>query len=293
MTVLFECSYQNERYFGFGLPEDGAPLRLYPLLDADLRAAVVAAAGDGAALEAALTRGRQQTVVPAAERDAVALRPPLLPESLGDAMVSGFMQTHNVKVDENTQAQPNWFLKGLGDVLKLSGEELTVPAGAIAVCEEAEVVLVYVTDEHGTAHYAGHSFGNDVTDIGRFRNHNGHLSYAKLCDAGVAPWLFVGPPPRSVTGQVAIERDGARAWEGKFTTGADAMHYDVDAIMAELLSHRPLLYPGRVHYVYIGADRSSFHDGYRIESGDRVEITFASHGVTLSHTVRWQGGTAK
>ncbi|WP_329563724.1 FAH family protein [Kitasatospora sp. NBC_01266] len=292
MTLLFECVHRGERHVGLGMPGPGDPLHLYPVKDLDLRAAVTAADGDGAALAAALTRGEEPVVVPAGERAQVTMRPPLLPASVGDAMVSGFMQTHNVKVDAGTQAQPNWFLKGLGDVLKVSGDELRVPAGAVSVTEEAEVVLVYVTDEAGAARYAGYTFGNDLTDIGRFRQHNGHLSYAKLCDAAVAPWLFLGPPPASVTGEVTIERAGREAWRAGFSTGTDAMHYRIADILPGLFAHRALLHPGRVHYVYLGADRSSFHGGFRIADGDRVTLDFAEHGVVVSNTIDWPGAAA-
>ncbi|MBC3842196.1 FAH family protein [Streptacidiphilus sp. 4-A2] len=281
MTVLFECTHQGERHFGLGSPED-TELGLYPLGDLDLRAALLAADGDMAAFTAGLTEGRTPVSVPVTE---VSFRPPLLPDSVGDAMVSGFMATHNVKVDAGTQAQPNWFLKGLGDVLKVSGEPLRAPSGFVALTEEAEVVLVYVTDGSGTPRYAGYTFGNDLTDIGRFRQHNGHLSYAKLCDAGVAPWLFLGTPPLHVTGQVTIERDHSPAWQGTFTTGTKALHYGLRDMMSGLFAHEALLHPGRVHYVYLGADRSSFHGGFTMADGDRIQMHFATHSVRLTNQV--------
>lgn len=281
MTVLFECCYQGRRHVGLGLPRDGEPLRLTPLGDRDLRELLVAGGDLAARLADAET-----VVVPAGEHDAVSFRPPLLPDHLGGAMVGGFMQTHNVKVDADTPSQPNWFLKGLGDVLRTSGEEMRAPADSVALTEEAEVVLVYVTDAGGEPRYAGYTFGNDLTDIGRFRRHRGHLSYAKLCDAAVAPWLFLDEPPRHVVGRVTIERDGEPCWRGEFTTGTEALHYGLDAIMSELFSYGALLAPGRVHYVYLGADRSSFHDGFRMADRDRVTLDFTSHGVTLSNTVR-------
>ncbi|WP_406374245.1 hypothetical protein OG788_28145 [Streptomyces sp. NBC_00647] len=42
-----------------------------------------------------------------------------------------------------------------------------------------------------------------------------------------------------------------------------------------------------MHYVYLGADRSGFRGGFTIADQDRIEIDFATHGVTLSHTVDW------
>jgi hypothetical protein len=283
MTVLFEASYQQEPYVGLGDPEDSV-LTLYPAAGLDLPAEVLAAGGDAAALTAALTAGRTPVRAAAGE---VSFRPPLLPSSPGDALVSGFMATHNVKADSGAPAQPNWFFKGLGDVLKVSGEPLRVPGQALAVTEEAEVVLVYIGDADGVPRYAGYTFGNDLTDIGRFRAHNGHLSYAKLCDAGIAPWLFLGTPPAHVTGHVTIERAGTTAWQGTFITGAKALHYGLRDITAELFSYASLRHPGRVHYVYLGADRSSFHSGFSTADRDRITIEFATHGVRLTHPVHW------
>ncbi|MEV8044586.1 FAH family protein [Streptomyces griseoluteus] len=284
MTVVFECVHAGERHFGLGLPEPEAPLRLYPL-GGDTLAALASASDD--TTEALLDRLTRDRAPVEADRDEVRLLPPLLPAHLGDALVSGFMMTHNVKVDAEVPDQPNWFVKGLGDALKVPGEPLSVPADAVHVCEEAEVVLVYVGDSRGVPRYAGYTFGNDLTDIGRFKQHAGHLSYAKLCDAGVAPWLHLGEPPRSVTGEATIERDGAPAWKGTFTTGSDALHYELPALMSRLFAYRALHHPGRVHYVYLGADRSSFHGGFRTADGDRVTLDFTSHGVRLSHPLAW------
>lgn len=297
MTVVFECLYGGERHLGVGLPTDTAPLHLYPLAGdtraADTLAARLAAAeGDAEVAVARITADRTPVEVHPGDRHQVRMLPPLFPAHPGDALVSGFMMTHNVKVDAYVPDQPNWFVKGLGDALKVPGEPLSVPADAVAVCEEAEVVLVYVGDATGVPRYVGYTFGNDLTDIGRFKQHAGHLSYAKLCDAGVSPWLHLGEPPRSVTGEVVIERDGVPAWKGAFTTGSDALHYDLPTLTARLFAYRALHHPGRVHYVYLGADRSSFHAGFRTADGDRVTLRFASHGVTLSHPLAWTGTPA-
>lgn len=288
MSVFFECTYRGRRHVGLDKPEPGAPLVLYPLAEeTDLRRTALAAGRDRAALVAELTAGGGQVTVPAPETGSVRFRPPLMPASAGDAMVSGFMQTHNVKVGADTQAQPNWFLKGMGDCLKVPGDDLAVPSSAVALCEEAEIVLVYVTDDAGEPRYIGYTFGNDLTDIGRFKRHQGHLSYAKLCDAAVAPWLFLDEPPQRVTGRVTVERDGGPGWQGDFTTGTKALHYGLDGMMSELFSYGTLRRPGLVHYVFIGADRSSFHGGYRMTDQDRVTLEFTSHDVTLSNRIHW------
>lgn len=287
MTTLFECTFYGERYFGFGpVPQAGEELVLHPRGGDGLGGLIAESDGDADAL----TSGRRPVEVAAEDRRKVRKLPPLFPDHVGDALVSGFMMTHNVKVDSTTPDQPNWFFKGLGERLKLSGAPLNVPGDAVAVCEEAEVVLVYVGDATtGRPRYAGYTFGNDLTDIGRFKRHNGHLSYAKLCDAAISPALHLGPPPGVVSGRTTIERDGAPVWQGSFTTGTSALHYDLDAITENLFSYESLHRPGRVHYVYIGADRSSFHGGHTMADGDRITLDFRSHSVQLTNSVAWSG----
>jgi hypothetical protein len=285
MTALFEVSYQGAPYVGLRVPEDTAEdttLTLHPATGLDLRAELLRADGDKAALTAALTDGRPAIT---AEAAAVTFRPPLLPPTVGDALVGGFMATHNVKADSDAPAQPTWFFKGLGDVLKVSGEPLRAPSGAVALTEEAEVVLVYVGDTDGAPQYVGYTFGNDLTDIGLFRRHRGYLPYAKLCDAGIAPWLFLGTPPVHVSGRVTVERDGGTAWQGTFLTGTKALHYGLPDMTSALLSYTSLWHPGRVHYVYLGADRASFHHGFTMADRDRITMEFTTHGVRLSHPV--------
>ncbi|MEV7596935.1 FAH family protein [Kitasatospora sp. NPDC089797] len=290
MMVLTEYDYEGRSYFAVGAARSGAALRLYPLFEEQLAVLVRESGGDAAAL----TAGREPVDVPAGESAGLRPRVPCFPGHPGDALVGGFMMTHNVKVDETTPDQPTWFFKGLGDTLRLPGEPLDVPGGALAVCEEAEVVLVYVGDEEtGRPRYLGYTFGNDLTDIGRFKAHNGHLSYAKLCSAGISPALHLGPPPALVTGETTIERDGTPVWKGTFTTGTDALYYDLDTITAGLFVHEALHRPGRVHYVYIGADRSSFHGGHTMLDGDRVTLDFRSHGVTLTHPLVWTAGPGR
>ncbi|MGW1811079.1 FAH family protein [Streptomyces sp. NPDC002078] len=289
LTVLFACVYGEERYVGFGVPAADAPLTLHPLGALQLGRLVGESGLDEAALRDALAAHGEPVEIPAEARARVRMLPPLLPAHPGDALVSGFMMTHNVKTDASTPDQPNWFVKGLGDVLRVPGLPLDVPAEAVAVTEEAEVVLVYVDDADAVPRYAGYTFGNDLTDIGLFKRHAGHLSYAKLCGTGVAPWLHLGAPPCSVTGETRVERAGEVAWKSAFTTGTDALHYNVDTMIGRLFSYRSLHRPGRVHYVYLGADRSSFHGGFRTQDGDRVVLDFTSHGVTLDNTLSWGG----
>ncbi|MGW4809815.1 aminotransferase class I/II-fold pyridoxal phosphate-dependent enzyme [Kitasatospora sp. NPDC004272] len=288
MTVLFECEYQGERYAGFEKPVPGAPLTLYRVDDGRLRAEFVAA-GSPEDVVAAIKAGAEPVVVEGGE-DEIRYLPPLLPETTGDALLSGFMRTHRSKfekepVEGEEFVAPNWFFKGFGSWLRLPGDQLVAPKRSVALIEEPEVALVYVNDDAGNPRYAGYTFGNDLCDIGLHIQNPGWNPYCKLVDTSIAPWLFLGEPPASVTGRVTIERDGATAWEGPFDCGEDALYFKVRAMVDHLFEYPALRRPGLVHYLLLGADKASYHDGFRIADGDRITIDVSSHGVVLSNQV--------
>ncbi|WP_405448386.1 fumarylacetoacetate (FAA) hydrolase [Streptomyces achromogenes] len=290
--VLTEVVYEGRRHVTFGLPEPGEPQTLYRVAEGALTAAFLTTDGSADAVRAAVTEGAETVVVPAGD-PGVRPRVPLLPEAPGTALLSGFMGTHKKKWDGQSQPEdaeftpPKWFFKGFGDWARLPGEDLTVPARPVALIEEPEVALVYVNDADGTPHYAGYTFGNDLCDIGLHRKDPGYNPYCKLCDTALAPWLFLGAPPRSATGRVTITRDGAPAWEGSFDCGGDALYFRIRDMAEHLFSFPAVRRPGLVNYVLLGADEASFHDGFRIADGDRIAIDVKSHGIAFENTVRY------
>ncbi|MEU5219264.1 fumarylacetoacetate (FAA) hydrolase [Streptomyces sp. NPDC020807] len=296
MSVLFECEYRGQRYAGLGLPVPAEPLTLYPVSDGQLRRAVLAGGGTEALLASVVSGGAPVTV--AYGDPEVRYLPPLLPKDSGNSLITGFMGTHRSKFpqppapDEEFIA-PNWLIKGFGAWLETNSAPLTVPASAVALLEEPEVGLVFVNDEQGDPHYAGYTFANDLNDIGlHLKNPWGWTPYAKLCDTSMTPWLFLGAPPESVTGQIIIEREGAVAWKGDFTCGADAIFQRVPDMVDNLFSYPGMRRPELVNYLLLGSDKASFHAGFRIADGDRVTFDIASHGVVLSNEVAYAPQTS-
>ncbi|MFJ4675556.1 aminotransferase class I/II-fold pyridoxal phosphate-dependent enzyme [Kitasatospora sp. NPDC088783] len=288
MAVLFECEYQGQRYAGFEKPVPGAPLTLYRVNDGRLQAEFIAAENPEDVI-AAIKAEADPVVVEGGEQE-IRYLPPLLPEATGNALLSGFMRTHRSKfekepVEGEEFVAPNWFFKGFGSWLRLPGDPLVAPKRSVALIEEPEVALVYVNDDAGNPRYAGYTFGNDLCDIGLHIRNPGWNPYCKLVDTSIAPWLFLGEPPSSVTGRVTIERDGATAWEGPFDCGEDALYFKVQAMVDNLFEYPALRRPGLVHYLLLGADQASYHDGFRIADGDRITIDVSSHGVVLSNQV--------
>src|SRR5579863_3686089 len=204
MTRIFEAIYQGDRVIGMDEPYEFDTFKLYKttlqqLLDSGKCLA------DSDKVRHHLNNTTQTITISKMCKQDMEFMPPLFPDSSRDAFVSGFMQTHNVKIDESNSDNlkvPNWFFKGLTSSLKVSGKKLVVPKNPIAVCEEAEVVLIYQADNSGKPQYRGYTFGNDLTDIGCFKRNQGHLAYAKLCDGAISYWFHAAQPPQKVNGEV-------------------------------------------------------------------------------------------
>lgn len=290
MSILFECEYDGVRYAGFDRPASGGVQTLYRVADGRLQEAFIETDGHEAFV-AATTEGAE-TISVATDDPGLTFLPPLLPTATGNALLSGFMRTHRSKFESEPAKDgefvpPNWFFKGFGSWLRMPGEPLTVPGKPVALIEEPEIALVYVNDAEGSPRYVGYTFGNDLCDIGLHLENPGWNPYCKLCDTSIAPWLFLGEPPRSAAGRVTIERDGATAWSGDFECGTDALYFRVDDMMDNLFAYPALRRPGLVNYVLLGADKASFHDGFRIADNDRLTIEVKDHDVVLSNVVRF------
>jgi hypothetical protein len=287
MSILFQSEYRGELHVGFAIAAEGDEVTLHRVTEQRLREAFLAAAVP-ADVPAALAEGAPTVTVTVGDPDLRFLAP-LLPSGGDQALVSGFMGTHKAKPAEFDP--PKWFFKGLGSWLRLPEQPLAVPAAPVALIEEPEVVLVYLNDADGVPHYAGFTFGNDLCDIGLHRREAGYNPYCKLCDTAIAPWLFLGEPPRRAAGRTVIERDGISAWEGEFDCGTDALHHSVAAMTGHLFTYPAVRRAGLVNYLLLGADLASFHSGYRIADGDRIRIEVKTHGVQLTNQVRFDAAT--
>ena len=285
---FFEAVYGKEYYVGIHNLIEGKELLLYKTNIKSILEFCHVLANFEQAINY-LNNNIPRIFVPKDKLVEVKLLPPMYPSNSEEVVVCGFMQTHNVKVDEinfDKKNIPNMFIKGIKSSLKTSGETLRIPENFMAICEEAEVVLIYQSDTQGKPQYKGYTFGNDLTDIGRFRSNNAHLSYAKLCDASVSHWFFPSPPPQHVNGDVTIKRDNQVMWNGSFKTGISAIVYDIDNIINNLFSFPLFNEANTIYYVFLGADKSSFHHGATIKNNDEIIINYKDYNITIQNQIK-------
>ena len=291
MNAFFEFIYHEQRYIAFGRPGDGKDLEAYHYMPGYLHEVMGATDFCFARYKERIVDGTPRRLFSAAMLAEARPLPPMLPPQKAAAMISGFGLSNKGKVGQSGQdaaPYPSWFFKGTGAALKVNGDPITISAAAIAVCEEAEIVLVYMNDAGGNPRYIGFTVGNDITDMGTIKSCPQGFSYAKLSECAVSEMLFIEPPPRRLTGRSRIYRQRALAWEGNFSTGVEELYYAIPQMLGNLFKYPSFQLPGMVNYVYIGADRNSYDDGFRTRPGDVFQLEFDELDLVVKSELAFQ-----
>jgi hypothetical protein len=285
MHSIFECLVDGVRHLGVSETVSASP-SLYPL-NAPLASILIQAETlDIESVIGDIIRTTGQI----GSTGALEMLAPLRPKEDTQLLISGYGLTHTSKMSAElqkgrtprgevpTEELPFCFLKGFANSAKVPGQPLRVWSTTRGICEEAELVLIYVVQHDGVPKYVGYTFGNDLTDIARFRINKSQLAYCKLYDSGVLPRLYLGQPPQTVDGTTTVHRSGETVWRRAFETGVERIFFDVKQMTRHLWQHATLRVPGTVHYVMLGADRNTTDFGFQICTGDTVELDFGAWG---------------
>ncbi|WP_277374783.1 hypothetical protein [Pseudomonas sp. AA-38] len=291
MNTFFEFTYRNQQYISFSPSRDDDVLA-YRYVPGDIQKLLLKVNGDFAHFRQLLIDSAAEQHLPATTAHERLLLPPLMPPQRSNAVVSGFGLTNKKKV-QSTGGTPNpvpsWFYKGPGHVLKTDGQTLNIEHGTTAICEEAEIVLVYLIDTQGDPRYIGFTVGNDITDIGAIKATPSAFAYAKLKECSVSERLFLSPPPWVLTGTCNVYRNEQQVFSSAFETGIDQLHYKQEQLIDTLFRSPALRQPGLVHYIYIGADRNSYDHGHTLTDGDTVSLHFRELNLGLTNPLALQG----
>jgi hypothetical protein len=183
-------------------------------------------------------------------------------------------------------AQPEWFYKGTGSILRAHNDPLHVPCFAHDGGEEAEIAGVYVISPDGTPYRVGLTQGNEFSDHVLEAKNYLYLAQSKLRDCSIGPELVIDPDFDEVRGGASVERDGKIIWQADQASGEKGMchtlanlehhHFKVD-------SHR---IPGDAHVHFFGADAFSFRDRLELNDGDVMTVAFEGFGRPLRNPIR-------
>lgn len=185
-------------------------------------------------------------------------------------------------------AQPEWFYKGNGSILRSHGEELSVPSYACDGGEEAEIAGAYLIADDGQPYRIGFMAGNEFSDHVMERKNYLYLAHSKLRSCAVGPELVSGGEElfQDVSGAVTIMRRGTAAWKSAVYSGEKNMCHSLANLEHHHFKYAAHRRPGDVHIHFLGADAFSFGDALELQDGDVMEIAFPTFGRSLRNPVK-------
>jgi hypothetical protein len=183
-------------------------------------------------------------------------------------------------------AQPEWFYKGNGHVLRGHNEPLEVPAFADDGGEEPEIAGAYVIDWAGAPRRVGMTIGNEFSDHQMERKNYLYLAPSKLRNCALGPELILDPDFSDVRGVVRFERAGETLWSKPLATGTANMCHSLANMEHHHFKYPQHCEPGDVHIHFFGAGAFSFGEGIALEHGDVMDICFDGFGRPLRNPIR-------
>lgn len=181
-------------------------------------------------------------------------------------------------------AQPEWFYKGSGFILRAHNELLHVPAFADDGGDEAEIAGCYIVDWTGVPRRVGMAVGNEFSDHVMERKNYLYLAPSKLRQCAIGPELVIDADFSEVRGLARIERNGQEIWRKELGTGEANMCHSLANMEHHHFKYPAHRQPGDVHVHFFGAGAFSFGE-LTLEDGDVMEIAFENFGRPLRNEV--------
>jgi hypothetical protein len=182
-------------------------------------------------------------------------------------------------------AQPEWFYKGAGYMLRGHNDVLYIPPYADDGGEEAEIAGCYVIDWSGVPRRVGFAAGNEFSDHVMERKNYLYLAPSKLRQCSIGPELVIGADFQNVKGLARVERDGQEIWRRELATGEENMCHSLDNLEHHHFKYSAHRQPGDAHVHFFGAGAFSFGQ-VALQDGDVMEVGFQDFGRPLRNEVR-------
>ena len=204
-------------------------------------------------------------------------------ESLSDSMKMFRLGVEGGKPAAGTAgAQPEWFYKGDGSIVRASGQPLRMPDFALDGGEEPEIAGLYVIGGDGQPYRVGYAIGNEFSDHVTERQNYLYLAHSKLRMCSVGPALLVGELPAHIDGTSRVrDADGKVRWEKAFVSGEENMSHTIANLEHHHFKYPLFKRPGDVHVHFFGTATLSFADGVSVAPGATFEIEAPAFGPAL------------
>lgn len=190
-------------------------------------------------------------------------------------------------------AQPEWFYKGCGTVLRTQGEPLDVPNHGFDGGDEAEIAGVYLVGPDGRPYRIGLAQSNEFSDHVLEAQNYLYLAASKLRACSLGPELLVGGDFAELNGIVSIERAGKVIWRADVRSGEVNMSHTLANLEHHHFKNDVHRRAGDVHIHFFGADVFSFRDRLRLEDGDVMVVSFDGFGRPLRNPIRIDRSTKR
>jgi hypothetical protein len=183
-------------------------------------------------------------------------------------------------------AQPEWFYKGTGAMLKGHGAALTIPAYANDGGEEPEIAGVYVIDRKGQPFRVGFTTGNEFSDHVMEKKNYLYLAPSKLRNCSIGPELVIDAAFTDIKGTVSVSRGEKEIWSAAIRTGDQNMAHSLANLEYHHFKYADHRQPLQAHVHFFGADAFSFGAGVQLQNGDEMKVYWEGMGRPLVNRVQ-------
>lgn len=182
-------------------------------------------------------------------------------------------------------AQPEWFYKGSGEILRAHGQSLEIPPYAHGGGEEPEIAGLYIIAPDGKPYRVGFATANEFSDHPLEEKNYLYLAPSKLRHAAIGPEAILGADLQDVRGTVSIERDTGVLWSAQIASGEENMCHAIANLEHHHFKYAAHRRPGDVHVHFFGADAFSFGAGVRTQNGDVAVVSWNGLGRALRNPI--------
>jgi hypothetical protein len=188
-------------------------------------------------------------------------------------------------------AQPEWFYKGTGSMLRGHRQALTVPAYANDGGEEPEIAGVYIVDRKGQPFRIGFTTANEFSDHVMEKKNYLYLAPSKLRSCAVGPELVIDGDFNDLKGTVTVTRNKQVLWSSPVRTGEQNMAHSLANLEYHHFKYADHRQPLQAHIHFFGADAFSFGAAVRLENGDEMQVHWEGMGRPLINPIEIETGT--
>ena len=182
-------------------------------------------------------------------------------------------------------AQPEWFYKGNGSMLRGHNDMLEIPPYADDGGEEPEIAGIYICDSQGNPHRVGFATSNEFSDHVMERKNYLYLAPSKIRTCSIGPELVIGGDFSDLNGIVKVYRKDSSIWAQEIKSGQKNIVHTLQNLEYHHFKYSNHCLPGMVHIHFMGADAFSFGDNIKLQHGDFMEVHWEGMGRPLRNSV--------